>query len=142
MADAKVDNGQVTLSTTGQETSEYASLKASAMWSNIMMICGIVTAAGPQLMALVMTITPAQSKWSAIVGSIISIAGVASRTIATSNYNSARAQVKTAMIQGAVANAAIQAGVPPPPPIGTDIATIQTVSKVTTTTDPAEKKDE
>lgn len=144
MANAEVKDGQVTLNTEGETTSEYAALQSSQKWSNITMIAGIVATIGPQIIEIFKPMqTPYATTITSVLGVIIALAGVISRTMATSSYNDTRLGTKTVLVSGAVNAAQIQAGVAPtaqPDPNATTSVTSKTTETVTTVNDPEKKE--
>jgi hypothetical protein len=92
MAD-KTTTTPTVLATPGAETSEYAVAQSVKVWSIVIAILGLVDSVGSSIAAGF----GADTKASIIVGAVIAVAGVISKTLVSLGYSKARADVKVAI---------------------------------------------
>lgn len=81
------------LATPGAETSEYKVAQSVKVWSIVIAILGLVDSVGSSIAAGF----GADTKAGIIVGAVIAVAGVISKTLVSLGYSKARADVKVAI---------------------------------------------
>lgn len=78
--------------TPGEQTSEGKLAASSSTWSTIIMVLGVITSIGSQVLPSL----GEGSKIGIIAGALIAVAGIVSKALVSMGYSASRAEVKAA----------------------------------------------
>ena len=89
-AGPELENGTAAPITPGKETSEFAQTNGAALMANVLTILGVIGSFGSGISGAL----GADTKIGVIVGAVVAIAGILSRTLVTLGYTKSRTDIK------------------------------------------------